>query len=132
MLTLNSRVFIRPCQPRHLPGFWKKTLLTLDILTQLYPTTLQLSALAEFQEWCHYRGIKHLTGAPYHPVTNGPMTFHVSLIFLLQHSPVDGVHVGLYAVIYTLDSDNVCFFTDGCILFLSRAPNLLFYYSKEL
>ena len=26
---------------------------------------------AEFQEWCHYRGIKHLTGAPYHPATNG-------------------------------------------------------------
>ena len=26
---------------------------------------------AEFQEWCHYRGIKHLTEAPYHPATNG-------------------------------------------------------------
>ena len=26
---------------------------------------------AEFQLWCHQRGIKHLTGAPYHPATNG-------------------------------------------------------------
>ena len=26
---------------------------------------------AEFQLWCHQKDIKHLTGAPYHPVTNG-------------------------------------------------------------
>ena len=26
---------------------------------------------AEFQEWCHYKGIKHLTEALYHPATNG-------------------------------------------------------------
>ena len=26
---------------------------------------------AEFQLWCHQRGIKHLTGAPYNPATNG-------------------------------------------------------------
>ena len=26
---------------------------------------------AEFQLWCHQRGIKHLTGAPYHLATNG-------------------------------------------------------------
>ena len=25
----------------------------------------------EFQDWCHNRGITHLTGAPYHPATNG-------------------------------------------------------------
>jgi len=25
----------------------------------------------EFQHWCHERGITHLTGAPYHPATNG-------------------------------------------------------------
>ena len=25
----------------------------------------------EFQFWCHERGITHLTGAPYHPATNG-------------------------------------------------------------
>ena len=25
----------------------------------------------EFQEWCRQRGIVHLTGAPYHPATNG-------------------------------------------------------------
>jgi len=26
---------------------------------------------SEFQQWCKERGIVHLTGAPYHPVTNG-------------------------------------------------------------
>ena len=26
----------------------------------------------EFQSWCKERGITHLTGAPYHPATNGP------------------------------------------------------------
>ncbi|XP_028408106.1 uncharacterized protein K02A2.6-like [Dendronephthya gigantea] len=26
---------------------------------------------AEFREWCQERGIVHLTGAPYHPATNG-------------------------------------------------------------
>ena len=26
---------------------------------------------SEFQAWCHERGITHLTGAPYHPATNG-------------------------------------------------------------
>ena len=26
---------------------------------------------AEFQLWCHQRGIQHLTGAPYHLATNG-------------------------------------------------------------
>ena len=25
----------------------------------------------EFQMWCRERGIVHLTGAPYHPATNG-------------------------------------------------------------
>ena len=25
----------------------------------------------EFQSWCQERGITHLTGAPYHPATNG-------------------------------------------------------------
>ena len=25
----------------------------------------------EFQDWCTSRGIVHLTGAPYHPATNG-------------------------------------------------------------
>ena len=27
--------------------------------------------LEEFQEWCRERGITHLSGAPYHPATNG-------------------------------------------------------------
>ena len=26
---------------------------------------------AEFQQWCRQRSITHLTGAPYHPATNG-------------------------------------------------------------
>ena len=26
---------------------------------------------SEFQAWCQKRGITHLTGAPYHPATNG-------------------------------------------------------------
>ena len=41
-----------------------------------YPHTIvsdnaTTSSSAEFQEWYHYRGIKLLTGAPYHPATNG-------------------------------------------------------------
>ena len=31
----------------------------------------QHSCLKEFQAWCKQRGIVHLTGAPYHPATNG-------------------------------------------------------------
>ena len=32
---------------------------------------LQRSCLKEFQAWCKQQGIIHLTGAPYHPATNG-------------------------------------------------------------
>ena len=34
----------------------------------IHPTT---SMSQEFQAWCKQRGIVHLTGAPYHPATNG-------------------------------------------------------------
>lgn len=54
---------------------------TIDLLEQDfahfgYPHTLVTdNATAftseEFQEWCRARGIAHLTGAPYHPATNG-------------------------------------------------------------
>ena len=37
------------------------------IVTDNAPTFLS----EEFQEWCKRRGIAHLTGAPYHPATNG-------------------------------------------------------------
>ena len=41
-----------------------------------YPHTIVLDnatsfSSEEFQAWCRERGIIHLTGAPYHPVTNG-------------------------------------------------------------
>ena len=41
-----------------------------------YPHTLvsdnaQCFQSAEFQQWCQQRGIEHLSGAPYHPQTNG-------------------------------------------------------------
>ena len=52
-----------------------------DILEQefaqfSYPHTLVTdNALTftpdDFQEWCRNRGITHLCGAPYHPITNG-------------------------------------------------------------
>lgn len=54
---------------------------TTNLLSQVFPhfsyphaivtdnaTSLTLE---EFQEWCRHRGIVHLTGAPYHPETNG-------------------------------------------------------------
>ena len=54
---------------------------TVDLLEQdfahfSYPHTLvtdNASAFmsVEFQTWCKERGIVHLTGAPYHPATNG-------------------------------------------------------------
>ena len=52
------------------------TLLEEDFAHFGYPHTIisdnaTTFSSAEFQEWCHYRGIKHLTGAPYHPATNG-------------------------------------------------------------
>ena len=52
------------------------TLLEEDFAHFGYPHTIVSDnattfSSAEFQEWCHYRGIKHLTGAPYHPATKG-------------------------------------------------------------
>ena len=54
---------------------------TIDLLEQDfahfgYPHTLVTDNAAtfmseEFQSWCKERGISHLTGAPYHPSTNG-------------------------------------------------------------
>ena len=54
---------------------------TIDLLEQDfahfgYPHTLVTDNATsftseEFQEWCKSRGITHLTGAPYHPATNG-------------------------------------------------------------
>ena len=43
---------------------------------------------AEFHEWCHYRGIKHLTGAPYHPVTSpGRLRPETSGMVCMQKPP---------------------------------------------
>ena len=52
------------------------TLLEEDFAYFGYPHTIVSDnattfSSAEFQLWCHQRGIKHLTGAPYHPATNG-------------------------------------------------------------
>ena len=54
---------------------------TLDLLEEDfahfgYPHTLVTDNATtftseEFQQWCKERGITHLTGAPYHPATNG-------------------------------------------------------------
>ena len=54
---------------------------TLDLLEEDfahfgYPHTLVSDNAStftseEFQSWCKERGITHLTGAPYHPATNG-------------------------------------------------------------
>ena len=52
------------------------TLLEEDFAHFGYPHTIVSDnattiSSAEFQLWCHQRSIKHLTGAPYHPATNG-------------------------------------------------------------
>ena len=52
------------------------TLLEEDFAHFGYPHTIVSDntttfSSAEFQLWCHQRGIKHLTGASYHPATNG-------------------------------------------------------------
>ena len=52
------------------------TLLEEDFAHFGYPHTIVYDnattfSSAEFQLWCHQRGIKHLTGAPYYPATNG-------------------------------------------------------------
>ena len=52
------------------------TLLKKDFAHFGYPHTIVSDngttfSSAEFQLWCHQRGIKHLTGAPYHPANNG-------------------------------------------------------------
>ena len=52
------------------------TLLEEDFAHFGYPHTIVSDnattfSSAEFQLWCHQGGIKHLTGAPYHPATNG-------------------------------------------------------------
>ena len=54
---------------------------TIDLLEEDFPLFGYLHTLVsdnattftseEFQEWCKSRGIVHLTGAPYHPATNG-------------------------------------------------------------
>ena len=54
---------------------------TTEVLEQdfahfVYPHTLVIDNATtftsqEFQAWCKARGIIHLTGAPYHPATNG-------------------------------------------------------------
>ena len=51
------------------------TLLEEDFAHFGYPHTIVTDnattfSSAEFQLWCHHRGIRHLTGAPYHPATN--------------------------------------------------------------
>ena len=52
------------------------TLLEEDFAHFGYPHTIVSDnattfSSAEFQLWCHQRGIKHLTSVPYHPATNG-------------------------------------------------------------
>jgi transposase InsO family protein len=52
------------------------TLLEEDFAHFGYPHTLVTDNATtftseEFQEWCKTKGITHLTGAPYHPATNG-------------------------------------------------------------
>ena len=66
---------MHPCNQFHLnkgngghPGTRVCTLLATHILvTDNAPTFTS----DDFQEWCRKRGITHLSGAPYHPATNG-------------------------------------------------------------
>ena len=57
-----------PHLPKQLLRFWKKTAHFGYPHTIVSDNATTFSS-AKFQEWCHYRGIKHLTGAPYHPAT---------------------------------------------------------------
>ncbi|XP_067940420.1 uncharacterized protein [Watersipora subatra] len=72
MLILNIHAFTQPCQhPLRQPqSYWNKT------AHFGYPYTIVSDNATtfkseEFQRWCRDRGIVHLTGAPYHPATNG-------------------------------------------------------------
>ena len=73
MLTLSTRAFTRPVLhlPKQPPRFWKKIFAHFGYPHTIVSDNATTFSSAEFQEWCHYRGIKHLTGAPYHPATNG-------------------------------------------------------------
>ena len=72
MLILSTFAFI--LQPPHPPSpllsYWSKTSPTLATQIIVSDTATSFSS-EEFQSWCCKRGITHLTGAPYHPATNG-------------------------------------------------------------
>ena len=63
--------------PNHLSEYKATIDLLEDDFTHFgYPHTLVSDngtafTSEEFQSWCKERGIVHLTGAPYHPATNG-------------------------------------------------------------
>ena len=50
---------------------WSKILLIFGYLHTIVSDNATSFSSEEFQAWCREMGITHLTGAPYHPATNG-------------------------------------------------------------
>ena len=56
----------------------------------------------EFQVWCQERGITHLTGAPYHPETNGAAE---SLVQTFKHAIFTYTTEGTARIPYAVSLD---------------------------
>ena len=82
-------------------------LLEIDFAHFSYPHTLVTDNATtftseEFQIWCHERGITHLTGAPYHPATNGAAE---CLVQTFKHAIFTYTTEGAARIPYAVSSD---------------------------